>query len=51
MTQDWAPWKDAPRGFNIDDGLSGAMAAPGAPSNGAGDSSAAIETPPWADAG
>jgi hypothetical protein len=49
MGKDWEQWKDAPRGLHMDDGLSGAMTAPEAPSNGAGDSGVAIDTPPWAD--
>jgi hypothetical protein len=49
MTQEWAQWKDAPRGFGRDDGLDGAMSP--APPNGSGDSGAAIDAPPWADNG
>jgi hypothetical protein len=46
MTADWNPWKDAPRGFSLDDGLDGVMQPR---PNGSGSSGAVIEAPPWAD--
>jgi hypothetical protein len=49
MTKEWDQWKSFPRGFDIDDGLGGAMAPPVPPPNGAGDLSEAVEAPPWAD--
>jgi hypothetical protein len=51
MGKDWETWKQAPRGFDMDDGLDGAMAPSGSPPNGGGDSGVAIDTPPWADNG
>jgi hypothetical protein len=49
MTKEWEPWKNAARGFGMDDGLDGATAPSGSAPNGSGDSGAAVETPPWAD--
>jgi hypothetical protein len=46
MAADWNPWKDAPRGFALDDGLDGAMESTGSRPNGSGD---AVATPPWAE--
>ena len=45
MATDWNAWKNAPRGFALNDSLSGAMAPP----NGSGDLGVAIDTPPWGD--
>ena len=43
MEADWKAWKDVPRGFDLDDGLDGAMT----PASVA--SVSPIDPPPWAD--
>jgi hypothetical protein len=47
--KEWEPWKNAPRGFNLDSGRDGAMEPYGSRPNSSGDSGAVIETPPWGE--